>query len=53
MSYVSGVLSHVSRVSPDEEASDGREQAAGDQLEHAVEPDAHLVQNVVISRQLE
>ena len=43
MSHVSGVLSHVSRESPDEEASDGGEQAAGDQLEHAVEPDAHLL----------
>ena len=38
---------HVSRVSPDEEASDGREQAAGDQLEHAVEPDAHLVMSLI------
>lgn len=39
--------------SPDQEAGDDWEQDAGDQLEHAVEPDAHLVQNVVISRQLE
>ena len=40
-------------MSPDQEAGDDWEHGTGDQLEHAVEPDAHLVQNVVISRQLE
>ena len=37
----------------DQEGGDDREQGAGHQLEQAVEPDAHLVQNVVIPRQLQ
>ena len=43
----------LAEVSPDQEAGDDREQGAGHQLEQAVEPDAHLVQNVVIARQLQ
>ena len=37
----------------DQEGGDDWEHGAGHQLEQAVEPDAHLVQNVVIARQLQ